>query len=530
VAATSLAALAAVTLPASATTTTTPSHGQATSSLTILRVTLAGQTVTAGRIVAVAGNASTPHVAKLVVTPVDSSVTGPLGQQTVTPSSSTTVPSSPKSIALPNGLGSVTGPTFVAQAKDSATSVLANASLKALGGVTLASVPLNLGVASLADTARVVSSNATAEKTFSLGNLALPSINDLLAALGLDISQLTQDQLTQLAGVVGTVSAAITTLNSQIDTLQTQVAGAPATTSAAQAAVTSATSALQAQLDTLNTALGDGTTATATALAAALAAAPGAYTMPTLPITIAEWQTLPAAEQTVISTFSDTTLSTTLATASAALDQAQQLLTDLASLLTQVTGVLDGNPLASLGGIKLTLKAVAASTPSAVASLSVANTEVLGSASQLSQVNAALAQVTGALAGVLNNIPGVQFTAPSITIGTPTKSTHRTGSTRYASSSLRAVTLKLPTLSLSGAALPLALPGAPQSLSGSLVLGQVTEAASWAPAVSHTSNSPVPGGAGGPQLSETGGKVVLPILATIVLGLAVGVRRRLRAA
>ena len=530
VAVAALGALAAVALPAGAATTTTPSRGSATSALAILQLRLAGQTVTAGRIDAVAGNATSHHVAKLVITPLDSTATGPIGQQTVTPSQSTTVPPTPKSIALPNGLGNITGPTFVAQAKDSAASVLATAKLSALGHLTLASVPLGLGVASLTDSARVVSGNATAEKSLSLGNLSLPSINDLLAGLGLDISKLTQDQLTQLAGVVGTVSSAITSLNSQIDTLQTQVAGAPATIPAAQAAVTSSTSAFQTQLDALNTALQDATTGAATTAALTTALTGAGFTMPTVPITLAGWNSLSSAEQTVIATFSDSTLSTTLATANTAVDQAQQLLADLTSLLTQVTGLLDGDPLASLGGVKLTLKAVAASTPSATAALTVANTEVLGSASQLSQLNAALSQVTTALGGVLNNIPGVQFSPPSITIGTPSKSTHRSGSTRYASSSLRAVTVTLPTLNLSGAALPLALPGVPQSVSGSLVLGQVTETAQWAPSVSHTSGSPVPGGAGGPQLGDTGGKVLTPILATVLLGLAVVFRRRWSAA
>jgi hypothetical protein len=525
-----LGAVAAATFPAGATTTTTPSHGKATSTLSLLQLRIAGQTVTAGRIAAVAGNASAGHVAKLVVTPLDSTATGPIGQQTITPSQSTTVPPTPRSISLPSGLGSVTGPTFVAQAADSATSVLATARLRALGGVTLAGVPLSLGVASLGHTARVVSSNATAQKSLSLGNLALPSVNDLLAALGLDISKLSQDQLTQLAGVVGTVSSAVTTLNTQIDALQPQVSGAPDTSAAAQAAVTSATTALQTQLNALNAALQDATTGPATTTALTTALASAGLTLPTVPITVAAWQLLSPAEQTVIATFSDTTLSTTIASANTAVDQAQQLLAALASLLTQVSAALDGDPLAVLGGIKLTTKAVAAATPSAVALLSVANTDVLGAARQLSQVTGALSQVTGALATVLNSIPGVQFTPPSITMGTATKSTHRSGTTRFATASLRAVTVTLPTLRLSGAALPLAMPGGVNSGAGTLVLGVTTESAQWTPPVSHTSTSGSPVPESGQQLGDTGGRLLLPILATIVLGVAVAVRRRWSAA
>src|SRR4051794_23602804 len=63
VAAASLAAVAVASLPAGA--TSTASHGRATSSLTILSLRIAGQSVSAGHIVAVAGNSATPHVARL---------------------------------------------------------------------------------------------------------------------------------------------------------------------------------------------------------------------------------------------------------------------------------------------------------------------------------------------------------------------------------------------------------------------------------------------------------------------------------
>ena len=81
--------------------------------------------------------AKQPHQAKLVVTPIDSTVTGPVGQQTVTAADGTsTVPATPKSASLPSGLGSVTGPTFGVTATDNASGVLVSAALKALGDVT----------------------------------------------------------------------------------------------------------------------------------------------------------------------------------------------------------------------------------------------------------------------------------------------------------------------------------------------------------------------------------------------------------
>src|SRR4051794_26783317 len=301
--------MGAATLPAGAatTTTTTPSHGKASSTLTIVRLRIGGQSVSLGRISAVAGTFKTPHTAALTVTPIAYDFpavgkSGSLGQQTITPANgSVTVPTPPASIALPNGLGSVIGPSFTAHAKDGAAAVLAAAKLSTIGKVTLAGVRLPLHLTSLGNLAQVVPSNATADKTLSIGDLSLPSVNDLLAGLGLDISRLTQDQLTQLAGVVGTVSSAISTLNTQIDTLQTQVAGAPATAAAADAAVTTATSALQTQLDALNAALQDATTAALLTAALTTAGLP----VPTVPITLPAWSAFSAALQSAIATFSD---------------------------------------------------------------------------------------------------------------------------------------------------------------------------------------------------------------------------------
>src|SRR4051812_1607930 len=326
-------AMGAATLPAGAatTTTTTPSHGNASSTLTIVRLRIGGQSVSLGRISAVAGTLRTPHTAALTVTPIAYNFpavgqSGAVGQQTVTPASgSVTVPTPPVSKKLPNNLGSVTGPSFTAQAKDGAAGVLASAKLFTLGKVNLAGVRLPLHLTSLGNLAQVVPSNATADKTLSIGDLSLPSVNDLLAGLGLDISKLTQDQLTQLAGVVGTVSSAISTLNTQIDTLQTQVAGAPATIATATAAAAAASTTFLAQLNALNTALQDATTGAATTALLTTALTTAGLTMPTVPLTQAGWDALTAAEETVIAPFSDGTLWTTIAAANTAVDQAQQL-------------------------------------------------------------------------------------------------------------------------------------------------------------------------------------------------------------
>ena len=542
----SVSTLAVATLPAGA--ASSAAHGRATSSLTIASLRISGQTVALGRIAAVASNATGAHLARLVVTPLAYNFpavgqSGTPGQQTITPSSgSTTVPSAPSVIALPNGLGSVKGPTFVAEAKDGPAAVLAAAKLSALGRITLAGVPLNLSAASLNHEAEVVSTSATAEKSLSLGDLSLPSLSDLLASLGLDLQgtldQLTQGKLTQLVSLVTTTtSGAIQTANTAVDTAQSAVTNAGATPAATLTAAQGQLSAAQADATAKNTAFDSAWSTAYGALGGLQAALDAALTTAglTAPLTAAQFDdavnnnaTLLAALTTAFGA-TETTLATLAAAAVAAdgLATAVNGLVDaLQSLVDTVLGKInaDGDPLASLGGIKLTTKAVAASTPKASANLTVASIDVLGQAASLGTVTDALDTVGSTLASVLNSVPGVKFAPPSISVGKPSHSTHTSGTTRFASASVTGVTVTLPTLDLSGVGLPLALPGGVTSASGALVLGNLSESASWTPAT--VSNSPVPAGAGGPQLGDTGGKVLLPILATVIVGLAVGVRRR----
>jgi hypothetical protein len=549
-AAATLAALAAATVPAGAATTTKPSHGRATSTLTILKLSIAGERVTAGQIVAAAGNAATPHVAKLVVTPLSSSLTGALGQCTLTASGTTcagggTIPATPKSVALPNGLGTVVGPRFVAEAKDTASGVLVTAKLAALGKVTLDGVPLSLRLASLGDVAKVLAGNATAQKSFSLGDLSLPSLSQLLSSLGLDLDktldQLTQGKLTQLASLVtSTTTGAVHTANAAVDTAQAALANA---------GQTPASSVVQALADLADAQQGvtDADTAFAAAWNSAFGALPGpAQTLVTGALTAAGITGVPTPADmtsTLLATLQplfdavDTTLWPTITSALQGVADAQQvvsLVNDLVDSLQQlVTSVVDklatdGDPIAALGGIKLTTKAIAAGTPSADAALSVASIDVLGHATSLSQLGAAVSTVGATLSSVLNSIPGVTFTPPSIALGTPSKSTHTQGHTRYAAAAVRGLTLTLPTLAVSGNASPLA-PNGVTSGAGSLVLGELTESAQWTPAASTTttaSGSPAPNTPGGPQLGDTGGRVLLPIVATALIGVAAMARRR----
>ncbi len=539
-AALTVSAVAALSLPAGAASSSTASKGAATSSLAILRVTLSGTTITAGQIAAVAGTTTKPHQAKLVVTPIDSTLTGPVGQQTITPSSSSsTVPATPKSVDLPAGLGSVTGPTFGVKAADDATGVLASAALKALGKVTVLTVPLNLKAASLSDVAAVTSSKARAEKSLTLGSLSLPSLNDLLASLGLDLNglldQLTQGKLTQLAGLVtSTASGAVKTANDAVDSAQAAVGGTvPKNLDAATSALTAATGTLTTAKGTLTTATGAFNTAFGAIPALALPAGVATGT------TADQFLALAPAVQSVVDALSVAdlgALATAVKTAEAAVqtaqdavDAVQALVTALTDLINAVLGAVTGddNPLAALGNIKVTTSAIAAKTPKADASVDVGSVHVLGALTPLASLTKTLGTVTNTLSSVLDSVAGVSFTAPTLTIGTPTKSTKTTGKTRFASASITGVKLTLPSLTLPAA---LALPGVPTGISGALTFGQLSETAQWTPganvATPSTPRTPSSSPQGAP-LPDTGGSPLLPIAGLLILGSGVLLWRRM---
>jgi hypothetical protein len=535
-------AVAALAIPAGAVPAASATKGAATSSVTILRLTVSGTTITAGRIAAVVGTTTSPHRAKLVVTPIDSSVTGPVGQQTITPTSNTTtVPATPKSVSLPGGLGAVTGPTFGVKAADDATGVLASAALKALGKVTVLTVPLNLRAASLSDVAKVTSSRASATKTLTLGSLSLPSLSDLLASLGLDLNgllgQLTQGKLTELAGLVtSTTSGAVKTANAAVDAAQAAITGTvPKNLDGAKAALTTANGALTTAKGALTPATGAFTTAfsaipvallppgvtTGTTADQFLALAPAVQTAVDA-LTGADLAALAAAVQTAESA---------VKTAQDTVDAVQSLVTALTDLLNAVLNAVTGNgdPLAALGNIKVTTSALAAKTPKAAADVSVGSVHVLGALTPLTSLTNSLGAVTDTLTSVLQSVAGVSFTAPSVSIGTPTKSTKTTGTTRFASASITGVKLTLPSLTLPKA---LTLPGVPTGISGSLTVGQLADAAQWTPgtaatpATPQTPNRPSQGN----PLPDTGGRALLPVAGLLILGTGVLLWRRPRLA
>lgn len=539
------ASLSVLAVPAGAATSAsaTAAQGKASSALTILQVKLNGTSVAVGQLVATTSNAVSPHQAELVITPLRSSVSGAVGQQTVSAGQTLTVPSTPKSVALPGGLGSVTGPTLRAAAANTAAGPIATAALKALGSVQLVTVPLDLSAASLSDVSKVTSTAATARKTLSLGSLGLPSLQDLLASLGLDLDallgQLTQGKLTQLAGLVtSTASGAVATANSAVDAAQAKVTTTvPATLDQAQTALTAA----QAAATTAQTALNTATAAFSGALGAipaltlagaGLSTGTSADQFLSLNLTGAVLTALDTAAGANLTDLATAvkTAEATLATANAVVDQVQALVTALVQLVTAVLDAVTSSddPLASLGNVKVVSSAVAAKTPTAKAAVSVGSVKVLGLTTDLNGLTSTLGGATKTLSSVLESVTGVSFTPPTIAIGTPAHSTRRSGTTRFASASITGVTLTLPSLTLPTA---LALPGVPTGVHGSVTIGRLAESSQWAPGQSAPSSTPSTPSTpqhptSGNPLPDTGARMLLSVVGLVLIGTALAVRRR----
>jgi hypothetical protein len=569
-----LAVTAAITLtaaaaPAIGATTTTPSTGSAQSALTLLDVAVGGHSVQAGEIAAVASNAPS-RLAQIVITPVTLDGTAH-GQQTVTPASApVTVPAgSPQSVSVPNLL-TLTGPTLSVDAQSGPTAVLTSAALKALGQVTLtpaglAALPVNLQAASLDNLAKVTSTQAEASKSIVVGGLSLPSINDLLKSLGVDLNalldQLTQGNLNKLESLVG---ANLTTLNAAVDSAQAALTAAgqsaPDTLATAQAALAPAQSAAA------------GASANAGTAQAALAAANSAWTSgfgtinPALlpsgvssTLTPTGFQALAPAVQTVVDGLTSADLATLAAnavSAQAAFDAAQAALAAANNVVTLINNLIDalqalvnavaaavtGNtdPLAALGNITVQTKAVAARTsPTPIAEAKIGTVKVLGNDALPSQLTSVLGTATKTLSDVLRSVAGVAFTPPSVAVGTGHTSTSTVGTTRKSTASITGVTVTLPSIAMPTAlsTITTAVPGAAtiagsvvSVLGGSVKVGTLAESASFTPSKSTTSTTPSGSKKpNGPSLAGTGMSPMIPAVAALFILAALATLHRRRA-
>lgn len=236
-AAAAAALLVATAAPAGAQTTSTPAAGEVVNTLSLLQLSSGDEALLeVGVLELIADTLSATPAASVVVTPAF--VSGePVGQQEVTSSEETTVPgvASPAGLA---GLLAVAGPDVVASASTTADSATSRAGTDSLGGVELLGAGMDLtGTVSAVSTS--TPSGAVGEQTLEITDLALPSLAELLAALGIDLSKLPVEVLYELLGQLelstdvidgleGQLDAALAEVQGAIDALQAEIAAAAA--------------------------------------------------------------------------------------------------------------------------------------------------------------------------------------------------------------------------------------------------------------------------------------------------------------
>ena len=471
-----LAALSGPALAGTTAPTAVPAKGVGSSSLTLLGITAGGHSLTAGTLELLSDAMQAQGAATVVLTPLTADGTA-IGRQTVTPSSSPgSTPSVSSSSLVPAlaGLLSVRSPVLSATASDGADGPSSSAGATSLGGLSLLGLPVDLA-GTLAAGSGVTSAGAVGDKTVSVTDLALPSIADLLGALGLDLTALPYGVLEELVtkldlvnGAVGTASSAVRTATAA---LQTQIAAAQARIDSASAAVVTRTTELTGARSQLAATDAFTTSTTSLATAQGLADVAGVL-VTTLTSTVA---TLTSALATL-----QAALNAALASLDGVLAGVQPLIN---TLVGAITAVLDGTPLVSLDSFevltqsKVTSAVAGGQTAKIVGGelvgLNVLGTDVLAdvlgsskvdlldlTGSTLAQVNGAIDGLTGTLSEVLSTVPGfptLSLPAPAVELLSTQSLTGISGGFGTASTAVKALSITLPAIALPSA---LALPGA----------------------------------------------------------------------
>jgi hypothetical protein len=255
-----LALAVAGSAAATAATTNTapaPAVGTATSELTLLNLSVAGQPLSVGHLLL---NTSRDDGTS-VFTALTNNGTS-YGEHSLS-AGSVAIPSVDSDTVLPTTLSKLVT-VLTPAASMSAGTGTTRAGFDSLGSVSILGLPLALD-GTLTTTAGVDGNRAGAEKTLVVRNLALPSIGGLLGALGLDITKLPSSTLntlvTKLGIVDGTIAGARSALDAALGPLQPQltqaeqqVADAQAAVKAAQDSVTSTTAQVQAATAALDAA------------------------------------------------------------------------------------------------------------------------------------------------------------------------------------------------------------------------------------------------------------------------------------
>jgi len=573
----SAAALTAVALTAAAgsagaATAAVPAAGNASSTVELLDLLVGGHSIQAGTL-ELLSNTVDGKVAKVTVTPITADGTD-YGTQTVTPATS---PKGVASASSPGALSAFAGLTSPAVDVSASDAPSTHAGTTSLGGLTLLGLPVSLDGGLSVGSSVSNSGGAVGTKTLSLENVALPSIADVLASLGLDLTALPVDTLTSLLDQLDLVTGAVTTAQNAVDAAQAQldaavsdVATQTAALSTAQSALTTAQSTLAAATTALTDLLGVAGFVGAIADYAALAQPLKDALELLAPGLAAAYTDYVAAGAAV------TAATTAVATVQGLLDTAQALVTTLTAtlaglvdtLVSAVTGVLDGTPLVSLES--LTVKTLARATSASaggqtaqvvggtITGLEVLGTDVLDLAlgdttldlgslvgDVADHVNTTIADVTGSLSEVLSSVPGLpalDVPAPVVTLLQKSTSTSVSGGFGRALTSVSGLSISIPAITVPlAAALPdaadlPALNGVTQAAgvleSAPIRVGLLTlrDQAAYRPAIAATGGSTPGTDSGTPgtgeDLADTGLPIGVTLLSLGAVAGAVMLRRR----
>lgn len=564
--------------------TASPAAGAASTTLSVVRVLAGGHELGAVDVALKSDTTSSPRVSRIDITPVTADGTA-YGRLVVDQANS------------PQGVGSLSSPSALAPFAQlvspaltaSATSLPSNQiGAASLGSVKVLGLPVSLAGALQATSSVSGTGGASAGKTVTLKNVALPSIADILAALGLDLSKLPVGTLTTLLSQLNLVTSAVTTAQGAVDSAQAAVntattdlttklaalTSAQGTLASAQGGLTLATNALQTLLnDPAVVALTGGVPLTVAQFENLVALTdPVIALIEALPVVGAQITT---AQTDYLSALSAVTAAQTLVTtAQAAVDAAQALLTTLTATLTSaistlvstVTGVLDATPLVSLAKLEVSTKALVTSATTGgqsaqivggtLSGLKVMGTDVLQTAlgtstvdlsalagTAVTKLTTAISGVTGALSSVLSSVPSLpvlDVPAPKIGLLTRSTSTSISGGFGRASTLITGLSITLPSISVPTS---VAVPGASglpalrgvTQVAGQYTTGPVTlsllslrDQAAFRPAVAGTGtgSTGTGGTADGGSLPDTGLPAGVAVLSLLLVGGALVLRRK----
>lgn len=525
---------------AAAATATTAAAGTASSALNLLNVQAGGHNLGVGTIAMASSTLTGSPVATIDITPtVVDGVS--YGAQHITPSSGPTDVASQTTPSALASIVSLASPALSAAATTAPSTKVGSTSLGSLNLLGMA-VPLN-GTLDLGSAVNATT-GAVASKTVSITNLSLPSIADLLAALGLNLNALPVSTLTDLVGQLNLVNSAIDSAQTALTAAAADVTAKTAALAASNSTLTTATAALNTQLALVDTTIFP----TAGTLAGYLGLADPTLVNASVPGLAAAAAAYDAATLAV-------------AAANTALNTAQALLaTATTTLLNAINAVLDGTPLVSLGGLTVSTKAAVASALAGgqtaqivggeVTGLKVLGTDVLQTAlgtstanvldvvgSASATVNGAISTVTGTLSSVLSNVPGfpaLSIPAPQVSLLKKATSTSIDGGFGKALASVTGLTITLPSVTIptalavpSAAALP-ALTGVTQVVGAltsapvQLDLVTLSEQSAFRPSVTTVSTPQTTPG----SLPRTGLPIGVAIMSFLALAGAFVLRRR----